>query len=373
MEKILAFVVNKDKLLLLLGSDKDPQFHESFWYVVTGAVEKEDYDLEDAVRREVWEETGLECLLIKDLDWKFEYESLGKNCIEHAFVVYTDSFVIDYNEESIDYKWCSLDEFVEQIKWYYDKNVLRTKLEPYLNVDEGSFKSSEELIRERKTRIFSGKIITFFFLIATFLAGIFLSIYCTKLYIEEDFRTKDYVVIDASFVSYSPYDNDTYRLTYNYNVDGIDYKITTNGGYGFIPKEGSLRAVKYDSNNPSVSVFAGSNKYLPFLLMGLLFVFGSIVVFLAYLETRNYFKNFNFSIVEIFVGFIFLIGGIALLVIWYLDSNTLGRLLDFYKFWVLLPLFWIIVGINMIFKSVFSNKTEKEIEVKEDEEEDTSI
>ena len=213
----------------------------------------------------------------------------------------------------------------------------------------------------------------FFFLIATFLAGIFLSIYCTKLYIEEDFRTKDYVVIDASFVSYSPYDNDTYRLTYKYNVDGIDYKITTNGGYGFIPKEGSLRAVKYDSSNPSVSVFAGSNKYLPFLLMGLLFVFGSIVVFLAYLETSNYFKNFNFSIVEIFVGFIFLIGGIALLVIWYLDSNTLGRLLDFYKFWVLLPLFWIIVGINMIFKSVLSNKTEKEIEVKEDEEEDTSI
>jgi hypothetical protein len=60
---------------------------------------------------------------------------LGKNCIEHAFVVYTDSFKIEYNEESIDYKWCSLDEFIDEIKWYYDKNELREKLVGYLNVE----------------------------------------------------------------------------------------------------------------------------------------------------------------------------------------------------------------------------------------------
>ena len=59
MEKILTFIVKNKKLLLLLGSDKDPQFHESFWYVVTGACEQEDSSLEATVKREVQEETGL--------------------------------------------------------------------------------------------------------------------------------------------------------------------------------------------------------------------------------------------------------------------------------------------------------------------------
>ena len=46
MEKILTFIVNKDnKLLLLLGSSNDPQFHKSFWYTVTGAKEDFDEDL----------------------------------------------------------------------------------------------------------------------------------------------------------------------------------------------------------------------------------------------------------------------------------------------------------------------------------------
>ena len=34
MEKILTFIIRKNKLLLLLGSDTDPQFKESFWYVM---------------------------------------------------------------------------------------------------------------------------------------------------------------------------------------------------------------------------------------------------------------------------------------------------------------------------------------------------
>lgn len=107
MEKILTFIIKDDKLLLLLGSDKDPQFHESFWYVVTGGCEKEDNDLYDTVRREVKEETNLNLSKIIDLNLVFEYESLGIHCIEHAFISYANDENIDIilNEESIDYKW----------------------------------------------------------------------------------------------------------------------------------------------------------------------------------------------------------------------------------------------------------------------------
>lgn len=133
MEKILTFIINKDKLLLLLGSDQDPQFHQSFWYVVTGACEQIDKSLEDAVRREVKEETTLNLDKIIDLDWILEYESLGNHCIEHVFISYTNETDVNLNEESIDYKWCDIDEFINLIKWYDDKILLKEKLIKYLD------------------------------------------------------------------------------------------------------------------------------------------------------------------------------------------------------------------------------------------------
>lgn len=78
MEKILTFVIRNSKLLLLLGSNEDPQFKKSFWYVITGGVEKKDNNLYDAVKREVKEETNLGLNKIIDLNLIFEYESLGE-------------------------------------------------------------------------------------------------------------------------------------------------------------------------------------------------------------------------------------------------------------------------------------------------------
>ena len=132
MEKILTFIVKDHKLLLLLGNDTDPQFHKSFWYVVTGACEEEDYSLKDTVVREVMEETGLKLSNIIDLNWEFNYESLGKNCVEHAFISYTDYDDVILNEENKTYIWCELDEFIERIHWFYDKKELKEKIEKYI-------------------------------------------------------------------------------------------------------------------------------------------------------------------------------------------------------------------------------------------------
>lgn len=128
MEKILTFVIYKNKFLLLLGNENDPQFHKSFWYVITGAVESEDTNFEDAVKRELKEETNLDALKIKDMAWTFEYNSLGKHCIEHAYLTYVSNDLVVLNEESIDYKWCNLNEFLSLIKWYGDKEELKYKL-----------------------------------------------------------------------------------------------------------------------------------------------------------------------------------------------------------------------------------------------------
>lgn len=132
MEKILTFIVKDKKLLLLLGSDQDPQYHKSFWYVVTGGCENEDNSLEDSVRREVLEETGLSLNKIININWVFEYESLGEHCVEYAFVSFTDGNNIVLNEESVDYKWCDLDEFINLIEWCGDKQELKEKLIKYI-------------------------------------------------------------------------------------------------------------------------------------------------------------------------------------------------------------------------------------------------
>jgi len=129
MDKILTFIVKENKFLLLKGSDKDPQFKESFWYVVTGGVEEEDITLEDTVKREVKEECNINVNNIKYLNWIFTYDSLGEICIEKAYVSFYESGDIKLNEESTDYKWCTIDEVIDLMKWYGDKFELQYVLE----------------------------------------------------------------------------------------------------------------------------------------------------------------------------------------------------------------------------------------------------
>lgn len=128
-EKVMVIIKNKDnKYLLLKGSDKDPQFKESFWYIVTGAVEDIDLDINDAVKREVKEETNLYVKNIKYLNWILCYDSLGRKCKEKVYIANNINENIILNEESIDYKWCSLDELLELIKWYTSKEDLKYAL-----------------------------------------------------------------------------------------------------------------------------------------------------------------------------------------------------------------------------------------------------
>ena len=125
MYKVFAFVINKEnKLLLLKGSPNDPQYHKSFWYVVTGGREEEDDTFQDTVVREVKEETNLDVIEALPLNKEFIYESLGETCHEFVYACFVEDGEIILNEESIDYKWCDKDEFVDLIEWEGDKKEL---------------------------------------------------------------------------------------------------------------------------------------------------------------------------------------------------------------------------------------------------------
>ena len=148
MDKILTFIVNEyNEILLLKENPRDPQFNESFWYVVTGGYEKQDNNLENTVKREVLEETGLIVNKSKFLNLIFKYKSLGKECIEYVYISFVNKNKVILNEESIDYRWCNLQQFIESVKWYGKKEEFKNIL---IEALKGKMYLKKEKIEEIK-------------------------------------------------------------------------------------------------------------------------------------------------------------------------------------------------------------------------------
>ena len=130
-DKVLAFILNEEnELLLLKTSDKDKVFNYSFFYTVTGGKEEFDLSFEDTVKREIKEETNLDTVC----------------CNEHVFLAIVKKDKIILNEEHVEYLWCkTIKEYVDKIKWFYNKEILLKILENAVE-DKIYFKN----IREEK-------------------------------------------------------------------------------------------------------------------------------------------------------------------------------------------------------------------------------
>ena len=142
MKKRLTFIVNtNNKLLLLHNNPEDPIHGGDIWYTVTGGVEEYDKSLEDAVKREVKEETSLDVTFTKYLNINYKYVSRRNiECSEYVFISRVADGNIILNEESIGYKWLNKDDFINEIYWYSSKEELRVLLEKHnkiLKVSKG--------------------------------------------------------------------------------------------------------------------------------------------------------------------------------------------------------------------------------------------
>ena len=120
--KILTFIVH-GKNILALYSEPHPKHGEGGWFVVTGSVEKNE-DFEEAVSREVMEETGLAVEEIFPLNWGSVYNWRDEVCEEHNFVSFVNSKKVILNEEHSKYEWLDIDKFIEIIKWGDNKELL---------------------------------------------------------------------------------------------------------------------------------------------------------------------------------------------------------------------------------------------------------
>ncbi|HTZ41837.1 MAG TPA: NUDIX domain-containing protein [Candidatus Omnitrophota bacterium] len=125
--KILAFIYDGKKFLILRNNSADSSHGGDFWFTVTGSLEKGETE-EDAVKREVKEETGLDIKKIFNLNWGSIYSWDGEKNSEDNFLVFAYSGKVVLNEEHIEYEWLSLKDFVKKIKWYENREELEKVL-----------------------------------------------------------------------------------------------------------------------------------------------------------------------------------------------------------------------------------------------------
>jgi len=131
-KKILAFVFDGEKFLLLRNNSKDPAHGGDYWFTVTGSIEANE-SIKDAVIREVKEETDLEVTEILDLKWNSIYSWGGENHLEKNFLTFVKKERVILNEEHIEAEWLKLEEFVAKIDWSLDKEELKKVLKKALN------------------------------------------------------------------------------------------------------------------------------------------------------------------------------------------------------------------------------------------------
>lgn len=86
--KILVFVICNRKLLALRNKPQDPKHGGDFWFTVTGEVEDNER-YEDAVKREVKEETTLKTKEIINLNWASLYTSGMEKNAKNTFLLHS--------------------------------------------------------------------------------------------------------------------------------------------------------------------------------------------------------------------------------------------------------------------------------------------
>lgn len=127
--KILTFIYNKKKnKFLVLNITKHPDHApKGGWFTVTGGIER-DESSEDAVVREIKEETGLDVEEVFDLSWGSTYKWKGEEFKEMNFIAFVNSDEVILNEEYSKYDWLDIDKFIEKIEWNDDPTLLKKVL-----------------------------------------------------------------------------------------------------------------------------------------------------------------------------------------------------------------------------------------------------
>jgi 8-oxo-dGTP pyrophosphatase MutT (NUDIX family) len=157
-KKILAFIYSKEKkkFLILKTNGDEPEKHgESHWFTTTGSVEKNESH-EEAVKREIKEETNLDVKEIYNLKWGGRYNWQNQIHEELYFIAFVNSDKLNLDKvEVIDFRWLDTDKFAELLDWDGNKGELKSVLKlglknnidyPWIRIDDYTSKNLPKTI-----------------------------------------------------------------------------------------------------------------------------------------------------------------------------------------------------------------------------------
>jgi 8-oxo-dGTP pyrophosphatase MutT (NUDIX family) len=130
-KKILSFITDGRRFLALRNNAQDLSHGGDFWFTVAGSIELKE-SLEEAVKREIKEETNLEIKEIFSLNWGSIYSWDKKDNSEKNFLAFVKKGEIVLNEEHVEFAWLNLEDFIKRIKWDLSKDELNKVLEKAL-------------------------------------------------------------------------------------------------------------------------------------------------------------------------------------------------------------------------------------------------
>ncbi len=218
-------------------------------------------------------------------------------------------------------------------------------------------KGKKEKSKKKAPKLSFQIVVTSFLVLVVLIIGTVCLIFGIRDRYQFNKITKNYVETDGYFVDYNIYDVDedgtTYQLVYTYEVEGNQYKTATDYGVGSIPEINSVRKVKYNPNNPSEAVLSGTNRSNFLIFFGAFFTLGGMVFALGALHIKGVFDGFRFDVIGTFLGFVFLIIGIGIILLQLGTVSSLIEVIQSFGFWIFVPIMFIIIGVFQIVKCLF--------------------
>ena len=194
----------------------------------------------------------------------------------------------------------------------------------------------------------------------TFLIGFFLLFFGIRDTFQVHEKTKNYLTttgyLKDSISDTNAKNEVTYQLIYQYEVNGKFYDIKTDYSTNYISTQNSMREVKFNPNNPEEAILVGTNSSTFLIFIGAFFLLGSTAFILLAFTVLGYLDRFQLDIMGIYIGFIFLIVGIGIILFQNGITMSFLETIKSLGLWSLIPFSFIGVGIFQIVKCLFQKK-----------------
>ena len=170
---------------------------------------------------------------------------------------------------------------------------------------------------------------------------------------------------------------DTYRLIYNYTVNGETYTLSTDYGTSIVPSFGSEAEILYNPENPGEAVVGGPNQSgNQLIFIGLFFALGGALFFLPFLPRKSEKKEKRKQSAEnrkkhekdwfaVVIGLLFIgvsYGALAMISSSYSLAGIVHYFMNSFHFMLIVPILMALGGLAMTCRGLFYGKLDPKSE-----------